>query len=223
MGRKCVLHFNALAWILCVAFRIFSEKKQQVERDSQMKKSALLLIDVQKGFDMPLWGARNNPEAEPNIARLLSAWRNQELPIIHVKHCSVSPKSPLHPDQPGNDFKDEARPLPGEPLFTKTVNSAFIGTGLEEYLQENQLNSLVIVGLTTDHCVSTSTRMAGNLGFDVTLVSDATATFERKGVNGTTYSADQMHEINLASLHNEFCVVKSTGDVLIDLGATLKH
>ncbi len=179
-----------------------------------MIKSALLLIDVQKGFDNPAWGARNNPEAESNISDILAAWREHEAPIIHVKHCSTSPQSPLHPDQPGNAFKDEALPRPGEPEFTKTVNSAFIGTGLESYLREEGLDSLVIVGLTTDHCVSTSTRMAGNLGFDVTLVSDATATFERKDTSGEYISAEDMHRVNLASLNHEFCTVMTTRQVM---------
>ncbi|NQT62302.1 MAG: cysteine hydrolase [Candidatus Marinimicrobia bacterium] len=179
-----------------------------------MLKSALLLIDVQKGFDSPLWGQRNNPEAESNITALLAEWRKHGAPIIHVKHCSVSSQLPLHPDQPGNAFKDEAAPISGEPEFTKSVNSAFIGTGLEDYLHENDLGSLVIVGLTTDHCVSTSTRMAGNLGFDVTLVSDATATFDRKDAGGEHISAEDMHRVNLASLNGEFCVVKTTNEIL---------
>ncbi len=182
-----------------------------------MLESALLLIDVQKGFDNPAWGQRNNPEAETKIAEMLTAWRENDAPIIHVKHCSVSPKSPLHPDQPGNAFKDEALPQKGEPEFTKTVNSAFIGTGLEDYLHEQGLSSLVIVGLTTDHCVSTSTRMAANLGFDVILVSDATATFERNDIDGAHISAEDMHRVNLASLNDEFCVVKSTEEILAEI------
>lgn len=184
-----------------------------------MIQSALLLIDVQKGFDSPLWGVRNNPGAESNISTLLAAWREQKAPIIHVKHCSLSPKSPLHPDQPGNAFKEEALPLSGEPEFTKSVNSAFIGTGLEDYLREKGLGSLVIVGLTTDHCVSTSTRMAGNLGFDVTLVSDATATFDRKDASGEHISAEDMHRVNLASLNGEFCDVKTTAEILEAMSA----
>jgi len=179
-----------------------------------MKNTALLVIDVQKGLDDPCWGERNNPEAECNIALLLSAWRTHGLPVIHIQHCSVSPGSPLRPELPGNAFKDEAQPLPGEKHFTKSVNSAFIGTGLESYLKEKDISSLVIVGLTTDHCVSSSTRMAANLGFDVTLVEDATAAFERRGHDGTLYSADDMHQINLASLNGEFCIVQSTGDLL---------
>ena len=138
----------------------------------------------------------------------------QRIPVIHIQHCSVEENSPLRPDFPGNEFRDEAKPLLGEKVFTKTVNSAFIGTELEKYLRENSIESLVIAGLTTDHCVSTSTRMAGNLGFDVTLVSDATATFDRKGEDGIHYSAGQIHKIHLASLNGEFCTVLTSKEVL---------
>ncbi|MGB5247124.1 MAG: cysteine hydrolase family protein, partial [Woeseia sp.] len=140
---------------------------------------ALLLIDVQKAFHDPSWGVRNNPDAVKNMARLLSAWRDAQRPIIHVKHNSTSPNSTLRPGLPGNDFMDEVAPRDGEAQFEKSVNSAFIGTTLETYLRSHAIESLVIVGLTTDHCVSTTTRMAGNLGFAVTLVADATATFDR--------------------------------------------
>ena len=184
-----------------------------------MKKVALLVIDVQKGFDDPSWGKRNNPDTESNIALLLSEWRKNALPIVHIQHCSVEPNSPLRPNLSGHAFKEEALPLSGEKQFSKTVNSAFIGTKLEEYLQDHDITSLVVVGLTTDHCVSTTTRMAGNLGFDVTLVSDATATFDRKGHDGTQYSADVIHNIHLASLNGEFCVVRSTEAVLKEIAS----
>lgn len=179
-----------------------------------MNKTALLVIDVQKGLDDPSLGRRNNPQAEANIALLLAEWRKRGRPIIHIRHNSTEPNSPLRPELPGNDFKEEARPHLGEKQFTKTVNSAFIGTGLEEYLHQEGISSLVIIGLTTEHCVSTSTRMAGNLGFDVTLVSDATAAFEHKGFDGVVYSADAIHNINLVSLDGEFCTVRSTEEVL---------
>jgi nicotinamidase-related amidase len=182
-----------------------------------MRTPALLVIDVQKGLDDPSWGKRNNPDAESNIALLLSEWRNQKLPVIHIRHCSVRPNSPLRPELPGNAFKDEAQPLPGEKQFTKSVNSAFIGTGLEQYLREQDISSLVIVGLTTDHCVSTSVRMAANLGFNVTLISDATAAFDRIGYDGVLYSAEDIHKINLISLDREFCNVRSTAEILSDI------
>jgi nicotinamidase-related amidase len=136
------------------------------------------------------------------------------LPVIHVQHMSVVPDSPLRPELPGNAFKPEAQPMEHEPVFQKQVNSAFIGTTLEAHLRAEGIDSLVVAGITTDHCVSSSVRMAANLGFAVIVVEDATATFERQGPDGAHYSADAMHRAALASLHGEFATVRSTRDVL---------
>ncbi|MGH1439258.1 MAG: cysteine hydrolase family protein [Cellvibrionaceae bacterium] len=181
---------------------------------NQYNNTALLLIDVQKGFDESTWGKRNNLEAEENIALLLASWRKNALPIIHIRHNSTNKTSPLHPSHKGNEFKEIAKPLESEVVFGKNVNSAFIGTDLQNYLNKNNINQLVILGLTTDHCVSTTTRMAANLGFEVTLVSDASATFDRTDQKGNYYSAETMHTINLVSLDGEFCQVKLTNELL---------
>lgn len=178
------------------------------------RRHALLLIDVQKGLAQPSLGRRNNPQAEANMATLLATWRQFGRPIIHIRHCSVEPDSPLRPELPGNAYKDEVLPMPGEKEFTKTVNSAFVGTRLETYLRENDISALVIMGLTTDHCVSATTRMASDLGFEVTLVSDATAAFERHGYDGVHYSGDQIHRVNLVSLDGEFCALSTTADLI---------
>lgn len=175
---------------------------------------ALLVIDVQQGFDDPGWGARNNPAAEANIGRLLAAWRGRRWPVVHTQHRSVEPDSPLHPDRPGFQFKRTASPLAGEPVFEKSVNSAFIGTGLEAYLRDRRIDSLVVVGLTTDHCVSTTVRMAGNLGFDTWLVEDAAATFDRMDATGNRLPAELVHAVNVGSLRGEFCRVATTERIL---------
>lgn len=187
------------------------------ERAAQLL-TALLLIDVQQGLDEPRWGARNNPQAEQRIADLLAAWRAEGRPVIHVQHLSLEPQSPLRAELPGSAFKVEALPHEGEPIFQKHVNSAFIGTDLEAYLRTHGIDSLVIVGITTDHCVSSTARMAGNLGFRVTVVEDATATFERHGPDGQYYTAEVMHGAALASLHGEFARVRRASDVLAALG-----
>lgn len=173
------------------------------------KNAALLLIDLQKGWDNHAhWGGnRNNPNAESVALELLTAWREKELPIIHVIHGSSDPNSELHPNKPGFEMLDALKPLENEPLLVKNVNSAFIGTDLQERLKNAAIDTLVIAGLTTNHCVSTTTRMAGNFGFEVYLVSDATATFDRKGLNGAVFPAEVIHQTALASLNEEFATV----------------
>ncbi|MFK9095414.1 cysteine hydrolase family protein [Bacillus salipaludis] len=172
--------------------------------------TALLLIDVQNYFDDPAQGRRNNPNAEENMALLLNKWRKSNRPVIHIQHIS----NPSLAHHPGRDIKEIVAPLPEEPVFIKNVNSAFIGTNLETYLREAKIETLVIVGLTTDHCVSTTTRMARNLGFYPFIVSDATATFDRISFDGKLYRAEEIHNLALVSLSDEFATVLDTKSIL---------
>jgi nicotinamidase-related amidase len=181
---------------------------------SNKPSTALLLIDVQQAFDEASWGARNNPQAESNIARLLAHWRQQHWPVIHVRHFSTEANSSLRPDRPGVAYKEEAKPVSGEIEFSKSVNSAFIGTGLESYLHQQKIDTLIIAGISTDHCVSTTTRMAANLGFSNFLVSDACATFDRLAADGKLFLAEDIHQIHLASLDREFCKVRTTSEII---------
>ena len=180
------------------------------------EKPALLLVDIQKGFENEAyWGGnRNNRDAEEKCAQLLTIWRTLELPIFHIMHGSRNPNSPLHPSQPGFELHDSIVPQVDEPVIVKDVNSAFIGTGLEEQLKQKKVDTLVIAGLTTNHCISTTTRMAGNLDFKTYLVGDATATFDRKGLNGEIFEAELVHQTALASLHEEFATVIDTKSLL---------
>ena len=179
-----------------------------------MQNHALLLIDIQNGFNDSSWGIRNNNAFETNIPKILEYCRMQQLTIIHVKHNSFHPKSTLLPGQPGNDFMEIAKPLPGELIFEKTVNSAFIGTDLEKTLREKGIAKITIVGLTTDHCVSTTTRMAANLGFKCTILTDATATFPRRDYYGNILEAELVHRVALASLDNEFATALTTAEFM---------
>lgn len=182
-------------------------------------RPTLLLVDVQRGLgpDARGPGSRSTPHAEANVARLIAAWRARGAAIVHVRHDSVEPDSPLRPGLPGHAFAAQATPAPAEPTFGKIVNSAFVGTGLEPYLRERGVTHLVIAGLTTDHCVSTTVRMAANLGFVVTLVGDATGTFARTGPDGRYHAAETMHAVELAALHGEFATVTTTDEVLTAL------
>ena len=189
-----------------LASKNLKNKKMSITKTD---RPALILIDIQKGFDnIEYWGGqRNNPEAEENASELLRLWREHDLPVFHIKHCSSNRASLLNEANAGNEFNNLVTPANNEPVIKKNVNSAFIGTNLKEQLDNAKITKLVIVGLTTDHCISTTARMAGNLGFDTFIVSDATATFNKKGLGGQNYSAELIHETALASLNDEFATI----------------
>lgn len=179
------------------------------------RDAVLLVVDVQQGFDRYNDSLhRNNPELERNIARLLEAWRASGRPVIYVQHLSRQPQSPLRPDQPGVEIKRDVQPRPGEPVVQKSVNSAFIGTTLEADLRAAGRRTLVVTGMQTNLCVSTTARMAGNLGFDTYVVADATATFDNTGPDGRVFPAQLLHDVALADLHGEFATVVDTAGVL---------
>ncbi len=183
------------------------------------KNPALVLIDVQKGFlDETSWGGgRNNKSAEVVCGDVLSKWRELNLPLFHIRHSSTNPKSMLHKSNKGFEFNENTIPKENETIITKNVNSAFIGTDLKERLDKLNINTLVIVGLTTNHCVSTTTRMAGNLGYETYLISDATATFNRVGINGEVYESELMHLTTLASLNEEFATIWNSEKLISEL------
>lgn len=176
--------------------------------------AVLLLVDVQAGFQDPRWGRRNNPDAEEVAGRLLGRWRERRWPVVHVQHDSADEASPLHPASPGHAPAAPVAPAESEPVVHKSVNSGFIGTDLEQRLRVLAAPAVVVCGISTDHCVSTTARMAGNLGFATWLVADACATFDRVGHDGVHRPAEQVHDLALASLHGEFATVVDSADLL---------
>jgi nicotinamidase-related amidase len=187
--------------------------------DNPPSLTALIVVDVQRAFDE--WEAagkrRNNPEALARIVELLAAFRAGKTPIFHIRHESMRPGSAFAPGSTGYPVKDEAREIEGEPVIVKRVNSAFIGTDLEARLRAAGITTLVICGATTNHCVETTTRMAGNLGFDARLVRDATWTFDRVGPDGDAHSAEDIHAMTLANLNGEFARIVSASEAIAGL------
>lgn len=186
-----------------------------------MPETCLILIDLQEGFRHPKWGKRNQPFLEENVGKLLALFRDRSLPVIHVRHDSAEAASPLRQGLPGFAFLACAAPLPGEEIITKRAHGAFVGTGLEGLLREKGFSRLVLAGLTTDHCVSTTMRMAFDLGFSPLLVADATATFERRFPDGSSAAAETVHQLSLASLHGEFGKVIDLAWMRSDVGGVL--
>ena len=189
-----------------------------------MSTTALLVVDVQQGFDHPThWGStRSNPSFRANLEELLTGFRSASPTplIINIQHHSLSRESPLHPSSEGNAFYAWAKPLENELVITKHVNSAFIGTNLESILRQHGIKNLYICGLTTDQCVSTTVRMASNLHVcdwgeekgDIVLVEDATSTYDYGGL-----SAEMIHKVHVATLGHEFCRVVKMAEAVKEI------
>lgn len=183
------------------------------------RPDALVVVDVQQGFaEVDHWGGgRNNPDAEANIARLLAAFRETGVPIVHVRHASTEPDSPLRPERPGHAPLPEAAELEGEPVVTKQVNGAFVGTDLDRLLTEAGARRVAVVGVQTDHCVSTTVRMGSDLGWEMVLVDDAAWCYDRRHPDGSLIPAGELHRANVASLSGEFAEVATTDQVIAAL------
>ncbi|BFM50632.1 cysteine hydrolase family protein [Marinomonas sp. THO17] len=174
-----------------------------------MNHIALMIIDMQQGMSWPQAGERNNPQAEHNIAELLAHWRACQAPVIHVRHLSTEPESLFWPEQDGVLFQEAFEPWNDEKVIEKSVPDAFVHNDLIDWLAEQGINSLVIVGVSTNNSVESSVRSAGNLGLRVYVVESACFAFEKEDFYGLLRSADEVHAMSLANLHGEYATVIS--------------
>jgi len=183
------------------------------------RETALLLIDVQIGVDvLTHWGGpngrRNNPDAEAKMSQLLARWRAAKLQVAFTRHDSREAASPLKFSLPTGAQKPGFEPAAGEIVVEKDVNSGFIGTDLEIQLRRAKISRLAIVGFFTNFCVETTTRMAGNLGFDTYLVEDCCSASNRIGPDGIDRDPALVHAMTVANLHGEFCTAIKFADAL---------
>lgn len=179
------------------------------------RRTALVVVDAQAGFDDPWWGPRDNPDCDRHLASLVDAFADSGRPLVYVRHASRNPASPLHPDHPGHAFKsylDRHRP---DVVVTKTVNSSFHGSpDLDAWLRARGATSVVVAGITTNHCCETTARVAGNLGYDTWFALDATHTFDRTGPDGAAMTAAELARATATNLHGEFATVATTAEIL---------
>jgi nicotinamidase-related amidase len=178
-----------------------------------LDRAVLLPIDMQQAFDSPNWPRRWNRDVDANGRALLTAWRVAGRPIIHVRHDSVQPGSSLAPGSAGNAFRPGFGPEAGEPLVSKSVNSAFIGTDLDLRLKRLGAKHVVVFGISTDMCVSTTVRTGANLGWDMVLVPDASDCFDLPDGTGGTIPAEDVQRAHVATLAFEFCRTLTTAQL----------
>ena len=172
------------------------------------KRLALVIIDMQRDFVEPGGFGEtlgNNvslltPAVLPN-EKLLSAFRELGLTVVHTKECHRADLSDCPPakrgrgdcklrigdpgpmgrilieGEPGNDFIAPLRPRPGEVVIAKPGKGAFYATPLQEELKKRGITHLLITGVTTEVCVQTTMREANDRGYECLLVEDATESY----------------------------------------------
>jgi len=175
---------------------------------------ALLIVDIQNdyfpGGAMELF---RSPEAGAQAGKLLDAFRNKSLPVIHMQHVSVRPGATFFvPNTKGVEIHASAAPVKGETVFQKNYPNSFRDTPLLEHLRQKQITQLVIAGMMTQMCIDTTTRAAADLGFQCLLAHDACAT-KSLSFGGTTVPAEQVQASFLAALNGLFAKVQSTEEL----------
>jgi len=181
-----------------------------------MNHTALIIIDIQNdyfpGGALPL----EAPEAAAsNAAKLLQSFREQGLPVIHIRHAMPAEMQIpyLVSGSPGAEIHPSVAPLPEEDVFTKQFPSAFSAPEFGALLQAQGIKNLLICGMMTHMCVSATARAAMERGFKVSIIQDACTTRALE-FKGKTIPAQTVHEAHLAALHGTVAQVTNLEDLL---------
>jgi nicotinamidase-related amidase len=140
--------------------------------------TALIVIDVQESFrQSPLWPTISNPDIVHDVNRLVRHAREAGDLVVWVLHSEPGSGGPFDPASGLVRYQDGlAAAQPGEPEVRKTSHNAFTTTNLGQTLTEHGIRSVVICGIRTEQCCETTARLASDLGYEVTFVTEATAT-----------------------------------------------
>lgn len=179
-----------------------------------MPDTALVVIDIQNdyfpGGAMELEGA---DAAGEKAGATLRRFREQNLPILHVRHLSVRPGATFFlPGTRGAEIHPSVQPLGGEPVIEKNFPNSFRGTALEQHLKDAGVKNLVVAGMMTHMCVDATVRHAADLGYKITLLADACAT-RAQTYGGETVPARQVHAAFLAALNGFYAKVVTTHEL----------
>ena len=180
-----------------------------------MSDTALVIIDIQNdyfpGGAMELEGAE---AAGAKAGAALAAFRAKKLPVFHVRHLSVRPGATFFiPGTPGAEVHASVVPAAGEAVIEKNFPNSFRATGLKQRLDDAGIKHLVVAGMMTQMCVDSSVRAAADLGYRVTLLSDACAT-RAQSFGGESVPAAQVQRAFLAALNGLFAKVQPTDEYL---------
>ena len=185
-----------------------------MKTDQEPGSIPLIVLDVQDAIDQPVWDGKSNPDYISVIERLLKHWRENEWPVLHVKHDEPTPTSTYHTHGPWNEIKKEVAPIPGEPVIIKEQNCAFINTDLDDYLKRLGVTHFALAGVVIHNSMDATIRAGKALGYTIILPSDATTAVPVTGSDGRVWSAQTVNDLTLAILDNEYADVVTSSELI---------
>jgi nicotinamidase-related amidase len=181
-----------------------------------MDNTALLVIDVQESFrHRPSWDQVSAPDIAERVAALVDRARTTGTEVIWVLHAEPGTGGVFDPDRGLVRPMAGLSPSPDELVVTKTSRNAFTTTGLQQHLTARRITGLVVTGIQTEQCCETTARVGADLGFEVTFVTDATATFPitRPDTGAVLPAADVIERTEFA-LAGRFATIATTAQML---------
>ncbi len=183
-----------------------------------IEQSALLVIDIQDSFRvLPRWVQRNNPQFENNVTRLINEYRKAGLPVIYFLHYDDDPG--FERDNPNKKLMNWLKPQADEPVIEKGTRNAFTSTDLSSLLLKLGVRRLAITGIQTEQCCETTARVAGDLGYAVDFVTEATLTFPIANLDepGEELGADEVVERTEYALRGRFARIVTVAQLEAEL------
>jgi nicotinamidase-related amidase len=177
--------------------------------------SALIVIDLQESFRRRRsWDAVSAPDIVARVARLVDAARSRGELVVWVLHSEPGSDTVFDPDSGFVHLMDGLEPLPGEPRVTKTSINAFTSTNLQQTLTREGVREVTICGIQTEQCCETTARVAHDLGFEVTFVTEATATFPiRHRSEPRSLAVEDIIERTEFALAGRFATIRTLDEV----------
>lgn len=187
---------------------------EEEEDTMSQNKMPLIILDVQDAIDQPVWNGKNNPSYIVSIQNLLSHWRREGWPVIHIKHDEPTPTSTYHTHGPWNSIKSEVAPIAEELVISKQQNCAFIDTSLDKTLKDLGADSFILTGVVIHNSMDATIRIGKALGYKVILPLDATTAVPVIGYDQKRWEAEDVYNLTLAILDGEYAQMTTTEELI---------
>lgn len=172
-----------------------------------MNNVVLMVVDVQNALIKK--HPYNEKKVIENIKKLILIAREKNKEVIYVRHD----------DGVGTDFEkgtdgwqiyNEVAPNINEYIVEKEYNSAFHKTGLREYLESEEINTIILVGLQSEYCMDATLKSAFDYGYKIIIPEETNSTFDNEYLSG-----EKLYEFyNYKIWNKRFANVLSMKDVI---------